>query len=56
VNKRTRDAMPPTLQEYLEKEPFLTETVKRIVSGRTASERAKSLTGLLWMIGQVKQF
>jgi hypothetical protein len=56
MNKHTRDAMPQALQEYLEENPFLSETVKEIVSGRTASERAKSLGYLLWTIGQVKQF
>ena len=55
MNKRTRDAMPQALQKYLQENPFLSETVKEIVSGRTASERAVSLAYLLWMIGQVKQ-
>jgi hypothetical protein len=56
MNKRTRDAMPQALQEYLDREPILARTIGNIVSGRTASERSTSLMHLLWMIGQVKQF
>jgi len=53
MNIRTEQALTEGLRTYLAENPFLTGTVREIVSGRTLSDRSRALTYLLFTIGQI---